>query len=114
MLDAVRKPPIRKDSPFSSAVAFYPSCTGAAMDTTTPLLILMGDADVYSNYAACQKDAGSTSNEHPIVLKKYAGAKHGFDWKKGAPERSAFGYDPVAHKDAIAEVERFLALGFDQ
>jgi dienelactone hydrolase len=111
---------------FRAAVAFYPaSCSeqrqGTAWTTSIPLLILVGDKDVWTPAAPCQAFADNASRRGvPVEFHAYPGAYHDFDWP-GLKRRELQAYatrdgvvpitgeDPVAHADALERVPAFLA-----
>lgn len=111
---------------FAAAVAFYPaSCSeqrlGADWTSTVPLLILVGDHDVWTPAAPCRQLAESAANRNaPIDFHAYPGAYHDFDWP-GARRRELTAYttragvvpitgeDPAAHADAVQRVEAFFS-----
>ncbi|MBS0519932.1 MAG: dienelactone hydrolase family protein [Proteobacteria bacterium] len=111
---------------FRAAVAFYPgSCSerrlGADWATTIPLLILVGESDVWTPAAPCQQVADqATAHGAPVEFHGYPGAYHDFDWP-GLKRRELTSYttrdgvvpitgeDPAAHADAIQRVEAFFS-----
>jgi len=111
---------------FRAAGAFYPaSCSerrqGAAWATSIPLLILVGDKDVWTPAGPCQALADSASSRGvPVEFHAYPGAYHDFDWP-GLKRRELQAYatrdgvvpitgeDPAAHADALERVPAFLA-----
>jgi dienelactone hydrolase len=119
---------------FRAAVAFYPaSCDVHNLrrhkfdwwmrwSTQVPLLVLMGDQDVWTPVGPC-KDMmdGAVSRGSPVELHIYPGAYHAFDAPGHAKpsERPEFttrsgvvpitGPDPAARSDAYARVPEFLA-----
>ncbi|MCC6540119.1 MAG: dienelactone hydrolase family protein [Bryobacterales bacterium] len=119
---------------FAAAVAFYPGACSEPLQalayppderegwtSRVPLLVLFGDADVWTELAPCAAflDAAKARG-NPIALKVYPGAVHAFD----APDlkrlelpqyRGANGRipvletDPAARADAFERVPAFLA-----
>jgi dienelactone hydrolase len=69
------------------AVAFYPSCEAElkrGFESTTRLLLLVGEADDWTSAAPCHRLAQSAAGLKPAI-ESYAGAYHGFD--SAAPVR---------------------------
>ncbi|WP_035715102.1 dienelactone hydrolase family protein [Azorhizobium doebereinerae] len=116
-------PPARD---FRAAIAFYPaSCNlerqKGGWSSRIPLLVLLGEKDVWSPLAPCEAlltQAASAGS--PVTLRIYSGAYHDFDWPglayKERPEfRTASGavpivaMDPEARADALDRVPAFLA-----
>lgn len=63
------------------AVAFYPGCEAdlqRGFETTTPLLVLVGEADDWTPAAPCHMLARTASGVKPTI-EGYPGAYHGFD-----------------------------------
>lgn len=111
---------------FRAAVAFYPgSCSkerqGADWTTDIPLLILIGEEDVWTPAAPCKQLVdNAVARGAPIEFHAYPGVYHDFDWPNlKRKELTAYttragvvpitGEDPAAHADAIARVQAFLA-----
>jgi dienelactone hydrolase len=110
---------------FRAAVAFYPaSCSeqrlGADWTTAIPLLILIGQEDVWTPAAPCRELAqGAASRGAPVTFHAYPGAYHDFDWP-GLRRRELAAYttragvvpitgeDPAARADALDRVTAFL------
>jgi dienelactone hydrolase len=110
---------------FRAAVAFYPgSCSeqrlGADWTTSIPLLILIGEEDVWTPAKPCQELAqDAVSRGAPVTFHAYPGAYHDFDWP-GLKRRELTSYttragvvpitgeDPAAHADALDRVTTFL------
>ncbi|WP_218191060.1 dienelactone hydrolase family protein [Enhydrobacter aerosaccus] len=111
---------------FQAAIAFYPgSCSekrlGADWSTSIPLLILVGEADVWTPAEPCRQVAEqAVARGAPVEFHAYPGAYHDFDWPgMKRHEVPAFttrdgvvpieGEDPAARADAIRRVDAFLA-----
>ncbi len=110
---------------FRAAVAFYPgSCSeqrlGADWMTAIPLLILIGQEDVWTPAKPCQELAqGAINRGAPVTFHAYPGAYHDFDWP-GLKRRELTSYttragvvpitgeDPAARADALDRVSAFL------
>ena len=103
--------PIEKRSnPFQCAVLFYPYCF-SIYNLNAPLLILTGEKDDWCPPAGCRSLVTSNKSQFEIKLKIYENADHCFDWEgldmlyKGHRLK----YNPEAAKDAVSQVENFLA-----
>jgi dienelactone hydrolase len=111
---------------FRAAVAFYPAlCSdkrlSAAWTTTIPLLVLVGDGDVWTPAAPCQSVlAAAVSRGARVTMQVYPGAFHDFDWpnlpRRDRPEFKTpagvvpiTGTDPAARADAQQRVSGFFA-----
>jgi dienelactone hydrolase len=110
---------------FRAAVAFYPgSCSeqrlGADWTTSIPLLILIGQEDVWTPAAPCRELAqDAASRGAPVTFHAYPGAYHDFDWP-GLKRRELAAYttrsgvvpitgeDPAARADALGRATAFL------
>ncbi|HEY6981296.1 dienelactone hydrolase family protein [Reyranella sp.] len=110
---------------FAAAVAFYPgSCNeqrlGSDWTTSIPLLVLIGELDVWTPAAPCRQVVDrAAARGAPVEIHAYPGAYHDFDWP-GAKHRELVAYttragvvpivgeDPAAHADAIRRVEAFF------
>lgn len=104
------------------AVAFYPGCTAELQrgyQTTTRLLMLVGEADDWTPAAACKELANKTSGTAPEI-EIYPGAYHGFDstaplrLRKEVPNGAnpgqgvTVGGDPEGLKRSRERLKRFL------
>jgi dienelactone hydrolase len=110
---------------FRAAVAFYPaSCSeqrmGAYWTTAIPLLILVGEEDVWTPAKPCRGLASAAASRGaPVTFHAYPGAYHDFDWP-GLKRRELTAFttrsgvvpitaeDPAAHADALQQVSTFL------
>jgi dienelactone hydrolase len=110
---------------FRAAVAFYPgSCSeqrlGASWTTAIPLLILVGEEDVWTPAKPCRALAdAAAAHGAPVTFHAYPGAYHDFDWP-GLKRRELTAFttragvvpitaeDPAAHADALQRVSSFL------
>ncbi len=107
---------------FRAAVAFYPArCNAHAMETWTspvPLLVLVGESDVWTPAAPCVA-LMNAARSAPVEVKTYPGAYHDFDWPNmpihRQPENRTkagvvpiTGTDPAAREDALERVPAFL------
>jgi dienelactone hydrolase len=118
---------------FVAAVAFYPGACSERLQskpftqvepqqwtTTIPLLVLFGEADVWTLFAPCEEFiAGARARGNPVELKSYPAAVHGFDapnqprkelpaYRSGDGPVPVIGTDPEARADAFARVLEFL------
>jgi dienelactone hydrolase len=103
------------------AVAFYPGCEAElqrGFDSSTPLLILVGEADDWTPAAPCQDLARTAAGAKPEI-ETYAGAHHGFDsrapvrWLKDVPNGVKPGQGVHVGGDAAArEASRERLLQF--
>ena len=95
---------------FHAGVALYPPCD-AFKRFSAPLLVLLGEADMWVHVGRCKENLGSASATNDVTLKLYPDVHHVFDLD--APERRVAGrllrYDAPAAKDAIARVRAFLS-----
>src|SRR5258708_14295426 len=111
---------------FRAAVAFYPgSCSEQRMGTdwtpSIPLLILVGEGDVWTPAGHCRELAdGAARRGAPVQFHAYPGAYHDFDWPNlKRRELTSYttragvvpivGEDPAARADAVERVRVFLA-----
>jgi dienelactone hydrolase len=109
---------------FRAAVAFYPaSCNtqlqGAVWASPIPLLVLVGESDVWTPAAPCRAVFQSVAAGTLATIHTYPGAYHDFDWPN-VPVHAvpAFqtragvipieGTDPVARADAQQRVAAFF------
>ena len=112
---------------FIEAIAFYPGCSAFAKNNapakiSSPLTILMGDADDWTPAAPCAAFAARLkNNEQPVSITLYPGAFHDFDNPAGKfrvrnevpngvnKEKSVtVGPDPKAREDAKAQIDALL------
>ena len=116
-----------EDVKFVEAIAFYPGCSSFAKDVapatiSSPLTILMGDADDWTPAAPCTIFASRLkNNEQPVSLTLYPGAFHDFDNPAGklrvrsevpngvnVGKGVTVGPDPKAREDAMAKIDALL------
>jgi dienelactone hydrolase len=134
---SIGRPP-RLAQDFAAAVSFYP---GACSDqfqskpftqvepqswtTRVPLLVLIGEADVWTPFKPCDEFiAAAKGRGNPVALKSYPGAVHAFD-APGLPRTElpayrmrdgsipVIGTDRAARADAFPRVLEFLKLHLD-
>ena len=109
---------------FRAAVAFYPaSCNvrrqGARWASAVPLLVLIGDGDVWTPAAPCRAVMDAATSGTSVTMQVYAGAYHDFDWpdlpvhevprfRTRAGVIPIEGTDAAARDDALKRVPAFL------
>lgn len=112
---------------FAEAIAFYPGCSpfakdNAAQKISSPLTILMGEADDWTPAAPCAAFAARLkNNDQPVSLTLYPGAYHDFDNPAGkfrvrsevpngvnVGKGVTVGPDPKAREDAMARIDTLL------
>lgn len=107
------------------AIAFYPGCETdlqRGYETTTRLLIMVGESDDWTPAEPCRKLAAAASRHGSLVeFEAYPGAYHGFDSKAPVRVRTnvpngvhpgkgvTVGGNPQALKLSRERLERFLA-----
>lgn len=115
------------DVKFAEAIAFYPGCGPFAKDNapakiSSPLTILMGEADDWTPAAPCSAFAARLkNNEQPVSITLYPGAYHDFDNPAGkfrvrsevpngvnASKGVTVAPDPKAREDAMAKIDAIL------
>lgn len=97
-------------APFNAAAAFYPGCGTSAVDlrkyrSTTPLIVLLGDADEEVSPEVCAKLLAGAATGPNVLVKRYPGASHDFD----DPGRQRDAANAAAYGDARAEVQRLFS-----
>jgi dienelactone hydrolase len=120
------RPPDLAQPDFRAAVAFYPASCNAQREpadwtTSIPLLVLQGEADVWTPAAPCREfiDAAAARGA-PVSMQVYPGAYHAFDapnvsvrelpnYRTRAGIVPIVGTDPAARADAQQRVPAFLA-----
>jgi dienelactone hydrolase len=122
----IGRPAAFKGPDFRAAIAFYPgSCSEQRMGTDwrpkIPLLVLVGEKDVWTPAAPCRELAErAVSRGAPVTYHSYPDAYHDFDWaglkRKELPAYATragivpiLAEDPASHADAIQRVQGFLA-----
>lgn len=99
---------------FKAAVAFYPICSVASEQLTTPTLILIGELDDWSSAKLCQQWMALRKGEGALAqLIVYPGAYHAFDVPGLRNGKFIFGhwlkYDPDAAEKSMVEMHDFLS-----
>jgi dienelactone hydrolase len=129
--DSLGRPADLPQGDFRAAVAFYPATCDtsklkAGWSSRIPLLVLVGEGDVWTPAQPCKvlidKAAAAGS---PVSIRIYPGAYHDFDWP-GLPVRHltpyrtnqgvvpVTGMDPAARDDAYRRVSDFLTEYLDR
>ncbi|WP_244130215.1 dienelactone hydrolase family protein [Burkholderia sp. BCC0044] len=129
VLNAIRasspaRPASLPEGDFRAAVAFYPaSCNtnaqGPAWQSPVPLLVLIGEGDVWTPYAACKTLFDSVAPGTDATFHAYPGAYHDFDWPNMPVHTVASfttragvvpieGTEPAARADAQQRVADFV------
>ncbi len=115
------------DVKFVEAIAFYPGCSPFAKDSaaakiSSPLTVLMGDADDWTPAAPCSAFvARLKNNDQPATITLYPGAYHDFDNPAGklqvrtevpngvnGSKGVTVAPDPKAREDAMARIDALL------
>lgn len=113
LLQAIQSRKVQElgETGFRAAVALYPQCPDR-LDTQTPLLILIGEADNWTPPTRCRGLAAREDAAGVVSYVEYPGAHHGFDipnvdikWF----DRYIVRHDATAERDAIRRVREFLA-----
>lgn len=89
--------------PFRAAGGMYPKCILDLNDVLTPLLILIGDADVKTPSENCRRILGQSDHGNTVDLHIYPGVGHAFDarWRPT--------YNANAAEDAYRRLKEHLA-----
>jgi dienelactone hydrolase len=123
---------------FAAAVAFYPGACSERLQskpftgvepqgwtTAVPLLVLFGDADVWTPQAPCEAFiSGAKARGNPVELKSYPAAFHAFDapnlprtelpaYRYGNGPIPVVGTDREARADAFPRTLEFLKHGLE-
>lgn len=118
---------------FKAAVALYPGACSEVMQskpftqvelqgwtTRTPLLVLFGEADIWTPYPPCANFIeAAKARGNPVSLKSYPAAVHSFDapnlprrelpaYRTGDGPIPVIGTDKAARADAFQRVPAFL------
>ncbi|MGH6609218.1 MAG: dienelactone hydrolase family protein [Burkholderiaceae bacterium] len=109
----------------AAIVAYYPSCAvwrrRSILESTPPLLMLLGEADDWTPAAPCKELAERMQRQQPgsVEMQSYEGAHHGFDglsevrlWSDvpSGINRSGVhvGGNVAAREASLSELDRFL------
>ncbi len=70
----------RDVSSVRSATAIYPPCDRqTSLRTSVPILILLGGSDDIADPSSCENLVNSVPDNQQITVRRYPGARHGFD-----------------------------------
>lgn len=99
-----------RQRPFAAAIAIYPGCAPSMLQLDSPLLIMIGDADIWTPADRCIAMYMPRKLDHEYGLVVYPGATHGFDLEEllDGPPIQGMTYDPIAAEDAYARMMAFL------
>ncbi len=98
-----------------SAVAVYPGCSDReALTNQVPLLVLLGGADDIADPSICEEMIANSSTRTSITVRRYPGARHGFDIADAPPVLNigngrTIGFQPAAAAAAWREILAFLS-----
>jgi dienelactone hydrolase len=102
------------DPPVGGAVAVYPGCgSRGPWVSSVPVLVLLGEADDITPPEECDRILERLPHNTRAEVRRYADARHGFDFTEG-PEVLAIGggmtvgRNPSAGKEAWEEIFAFL------
>lgn len=120
-----RPPGLKRD--FAAAITFYPGACGdkfqskpytrvepRSWTSRIPLLVLFGEADVWTQFPPCQDFIeAARARGNPVELKSYPGAYHGFDApnneKRELPAyRTEDGRVPISGTDDAARADALI------
>lgn len=121
-----RPPGLPPERDFRAAVAFYPASCGNRLEpddwsTNIPLLVLQGEADVWTPAPRCEEFiAAAAARGATVSMQLYPGAYHAFDApnvaKRELPKYVTragvvpiIATDPAARADAFQRVPEFFA-----
>ena len=103
-----------RSTPASGAVAVYPGCWGRrAWVSTLPVLVVLGEADDVTPPETCDAVLEQLAGGTRVEVRRYADARHGFDFTEGPEVLSigggmTVGRNPAAGEEAWDEVFEFL------
>ena len=98
-----------------SVVAVYPACAGREpLTNRIPLLMLLGGADDITDPAVCEGLVAASRTEPMITVRRYPGARHGFDIADAPPvldigNGMTIGHQRTAAEAAWREILAFLS-----
>ena len=101
-------------TPAAGAVAVYPGCRGrGAWASTVPLLVLLAEADDIASPETCDAVLQNLPEGTRVEVRRYANARHGFDFTEGPEVLSigggmTVGRNPSAGREAWREIFGFL------
>jgi dienelactone hydrolase len=102
------------ESAVRSAVAVYPGCYDCRpLKAQIPLLLLLGAEDDIADPAVCERLIESSPTKSLVTLRRYDGARHGFDVQSAPPvldigNGMTVGYQEAAATAAWQEILHFL------
>jgi dienelactone hydrolase len=101
-------------STVAGAVAVYPGCgSRGPWASAVPVLVLLGEADDITPPERCDEILGRLPESARVEVRRYADARHGFDFTEG-PEvlpiggGMTVGRNPIAGEEAWEEIFAFL------
>jgi len=99
-----------RKSPFQCAALFYPYCSDV-LNLNAPLLILAGEKDDWCPPSTCKALVSLNNSQFEITFKIYENATHAFDYEglDTVAQGHVLKYNPEATKDAVLQVQNFLA-----
>lgn len=106
----------RRSAPAAGAVAVYPGCGGrGAWVSTVPVLVLLGEADDIAPPETCDAVLQHLPEGVRVEVRRYDGARHGFDFTEGPEVLSigggrTVGRNPTAGEKAWDEILGFLEM----
>ena len=98
----------------AGAITVYPGCdTRGPWASDVPVLVLLGEADDIALPERCDKILQALPEGMPVQVRRYAEARHGFDWSEGPEVLSigggmTVGRNPTAAEQAWEEILTFL------
>lgn len=98
----------------AGAVAVYPGCGSRdAWVSETPVLVVLGEADDITPPQQCDQILGRLPDSARVEVRRYADARHGFDFTEGPRVLPigggmTVGRNPSAGEEAWAEIFAFL------
>jgi dienelactone hydrolase len=101
-------------SPVAGAVAVYPGCgTRGPWVSRVPVLLLLGEADDITPSERCDEILERLPESTTVSVRRYPGARHGFDFTEGPEVLSigggmTVGRNPTAGEAAWKEIFAFL------
>ncbi len=99
----------------AGAVAVYPACgSRGPWFSAIPVLVLLGEADDVTPPESCDRILAELPDEARVEVRRYADARHGFDFTEGPAVLSigggmTVGRNPAAGKLAWEELLAFLS-----
>lgn len=98
-----------------SVVSIYPACHGRQpLTQEIPLLMLLGGADDITAASVCEDLVAASTTKPLITVRRYAGARHGFDIVDAPPVMDIGGGMTIGHQREAAEAAWREILAFFQ